>query len=199
MVRVGFHSQPHTRQHPPFPCSIVTRYHWAWVHISHKLLLPNRSIKLACSLISVSDLLLLVSGSLKLKTDTGSKRYGTISLLVSPSAIAIVLWKLLLVAKHPGALQIDIQPLLFWWLAESCEGLLSSWRRAKTHNLLICTTQRYVYTEHGCNNQNSGLYQLHIENKEVPVFKNPEAGWRCLVLLLDLYIEKLPDSRFVLL
>ena len=51
---------------------------------------------------------------------------------------------------------------------------------------------RYVYTKHGSKNRNGGFYQLHAENKVVLIFKNPEAGCTCLVLLLDLYIEKLP-------
>ena len=52
--------------------------------------------------------------------------------------------------------------------------------------------ERYIYTEHGSKNRNGGFYQLHVENKVVPIFKHPEAGCRCLVSLLDLYIEKLP-------
>ena len=53
---------------------------------------------------------------------------------------------------------------------------------------------RYVYTEHGSKNRNGGFYQLHVDNKRVEILKNPEAGRRCLVSLLDLYLEKLPPE-----
>jgi integrase len=33
---------------------------------------------------------------------------------------------------------------------------------------------------------------VHVENKSVPIFKNPAAGDRCLVSLLDKYLSKLP-------
>ena len=45
------------------------------------------------------------------------------------------------------------------------------------------------WTEHGLKNRNGGLYQLHIDNNNVTIFKNQEAGERCLVSLLDLYFR----------
>ena len=54
--------------------------------------------------------------------------------------------------------------------------------------------EHYVYTEHGSKNRNGGFYQLGVENKRVPIYRNKEAGERCLVSLLDLYISKLPEE-----
>lgn len=51
---------------------------------------------------------------------------------------------------------------------EQCNLKLSQF--TQLHN-----PERYVYTEHGSKNRNGEFYQLHIENKEVPIFKNPEA------------------------
>jgi len=51
-----------------------------------------------------------------------------------------------------------------------------------------------VYLEHGYKNRNGGFYQLHVENKRVEILKNPDAGNRCLVFLLDLYLGKLPKE-----
>ena len=51
-----------------------------------------------------------------------------------------------------------------------------------------------MYTEHGSKNRNGGFYQLGVENKCVPIYRNREAGERCLVYLLDLYISKIPDK-----
>ena len=51
-----------------------------------------------------------------------------------------------------------------------------------------------MYTEHGSKYRNGGFYQLHVNNKRVEILKNPEAGRRCLVSLLDLYLEKLPPE-----
>lgn len=54
--------------------------------------------------------------------------------------------------------------------------------------------ERYEYTEHGSKNRNGGFYQLQVENKSVSIFKNEGAGECCLVYLLDLYLQKLPQS-----
>ena len=51
---------------------------------------------------------------------------------------------------------------------------------------------RYVYSKHGSKNLNSGFFQLDVENKDVSIFKNEEAGEQCLVILLDMYMKRLP-------
>ena len=43
--------------------------------------------------------------------------------------------------------------------------------------------ERQVYMEHGSKNRNGGFFQLHVDNKEVSIFKNPTASQRCLVSL----------------
>jgi len=45
--------------------------------------------------------------------------------------------------------------------------------------------ERYVHLEYSSKNCSSSLYQLHVENKRVEILKNPDAGNRCLVFLLD--------------
>lgn len=87
-----------------------------------------------------------------------------------------------------------LQKAVFYYLGKVCclrggeeQRSLKLSQFTRLHN-----PERYIYTEHGSKNRNGGFYQLHVENKVVPIFKNPEAGSRCLVSLLDLYIEKLP-------
>lgn len=43
-------------------------------------------------------------------------------------------------------------------------------------------------------NRNGGLFQLHVDNKEVLIFKNPSEVQRCLVSLLDMYLSSLPEN-----
>ena len=50
---------------------------------------------------------------------------------------------------------------------------------------------RYVYIENGSKNRSGGLWQLHVDNKIVPIYACDEAGDRCHVRLLDKYISKL--------
>ena len=54
----------------------------------------------------------------------------------------------------------------------------------------------YVYVETGSKNRSGGLKELNVENKVVPVYASPAAGERCLVYLLDLYLQKLPPIAF---
>ena len=49
--------------------------------------------------------------------------------------------------------------------------------------------EHYVYTEYGSKNRNGGFYQLGVENKCVPIYRNREAGERCLVYLLSQFIH----------
>ena len=47
---------------------------------------------------------------------------------------------------------------------------------------------KYVYYENVSKNHNGSFRQLHIKSKAVPVYPSSEAGERCPVYLLDLYI-----------
>ena len=62
------------------------------------------------------------------------------------------------------------------------------------HNLSVTLILTYVYSEHGSKNHNGGFFQLDVENKNVSIFKNEEAGERCLVILLDMYLKRLPPG-----
>lgn len=53
---------------------------------------------------------------------------------------------------------------------------------------------KYVYYKNVSKNQNGSFKQLHVNSKVVPVFPCPEAGQRCPMYLLDLYISKLPEE-----
>ena len=55
----------------------------------------------------------------------------------------------------------------------------------------------YVYVETGSKNRSGGLKELNVENKVVPVYASPAAGERCLVYLLDLYLQKLPPIKYI--
>ena len=95
-------------------------------------------------------------------------------------------------AKTPDGLQKAV----FYYLGKVCCLRGEEQRHLKLSQFTrLHNPERYIYTEHGSKNRNGGFYQLHIENKVVPIFKNQEAGCRCLVSLLDLYIDKLPRSK----
>ena len=53
---------------------------------------------------------------------------------------------------------------------------------------------RYIYTEYTSKNRCGSLGQLRVINKSVPVVANCDAGDRCLVKILDVYLSKLPVS-----
>ena len=48
--------------------------------------------------------------------------------------------------------------------------------------------------EHRSLKRSGGLAQLHLKNKSVDVYRNPEAGDRCHCRILDVYISKLPQA-----
>ena len=52
----------------------------------------------------------------------------------------------------------------------------------------------YVYVENVSKNRNGSFKQLHVKSKTVPVYACKEAGVRCPVNILDLYISKLPSK-----
>ena len=54
----------------------------------------------------------------------------------------------------------------------------------------------FTFIEHGSKNRSGGLQQLKIDNKCVPCYAVPDESPRCLVYLLDLYLEKLPLAAF---
>ena len=54
----------------------------------------------------------------------------------------------------------------------------------------------YTYVEHGSKNRAGGVAELNIENKVVPCYSVPEDGEKCLVSLLDTYLNKLPGFAF---
>ena len=56
---------------------------------------------------------------------------------------------------------------------------------------------RYIYIENSSKNRKGGLQELKLEHKTVPVMADPEAGVRCHVYLLDLYIRKLPSEAIM--
>ena len=54
----------------------------------------------------------------------------------------------------------------------------------------------YVYIETSSKNLSGGLKEINLENKVVPVYVSPAAGERCLVHLLDWYLQKLSALAF---
>ena len=54
----------------------------------------------------------------------------------------------------------------------------------------------YTYVEHGSKNTSGGLAQLRIDNKCVPCYAVPDKNPACLVFLLDIYLNKLPQYAF---
>ena len=63
-------------------------------------------------------------------------------------------------------------------------------RGLKSSQLRSTDPDCYTYMENGSKNL-SGI-NLHVPNKIVPLYAQPEKRLRCLVYLLDLYIAKLP-------
>ena len=56
--------------------------------------------------------------------------------------------------------------------------------------------KRLTYTENGSKNRSGGMHQVHLDNKVVHHYANGSIGNRCLLLLVELYISKLPESAF---
>ena len=58
---------------------------------------------------------------------------------------------------------------------------------------------QYTYYENVSKNRNGTFKQLHVKEKEVPIYACPEfkATERCPVYLLDMYISKLPPEAVV--
>ena len=52
----------------------------------------------------------------------------------------------------------------------------------------------YIYHEYVSKNQSGTYQQLHLQSKVVPIYACPDAGERCHVFLLDLYLRKLPQE-----
>ena len=50
----------------------------------------------------------------------------------------------------------------------------------------------YIYHEYVSKNRPGTYQKLHLQNKQVPIYACPDAGERCHVFLLDLYLKKLP-------
>ena len=50
----------------------------------------------------------------------------------------------------------------------------------------------YIYHEYVSKNRPGTYQKLHLESKRVPLIACPDAGERCHVFLLDLYLKKLP-------
>ena len=71
------------------------------------------------------------------------------------------------------------------------------WKRAQITQIVAVTHASdpdcYIYTENGSKNRSGGLWQLHVENKIVPIVANSEL---CHVSLLDEYISKLPQKAY---
>ena len=53
---------------------------------------------------------------------------------------------------------------------------------------------KYEYTEHVSKTRNGTFKKLHIQSKVISLYRCPEAGNRCPVFVLDLYITKLPPE-----
>lgn len=56
------------------------------------------------------------------------------------------------------------------------------------------TDDKYVYSENVSKNRNGSFKQLHVQNKVVPLYPNPDIGEHCPVFILDKYISKLPKK-----
>ena len=56
--------------------------------------------------------------------------------------------------------------------------------------------RRYKYNKNASKNHKGGLSESLLEHKSVPTFTNPSASSKCHVLLLELYIRKLPKEAF---
>ena len=54
--------------------------------------------------------------------------------------------------------------------------------------------EKYVYTENGSKNHSGSLSERTVPNKSVPIFACRDAGDRCHVHLLDLYISRMPKK-----
>ena len=91
---------------------------------------------------------------------------------------------------------IGLQRAVFYYIGKACclRGGEEQRGLKPSQFSRLYDPDRYEYTENGSKNRTGGFYQLGIDNKSVPMFKNVHAGERCLVSLLDLYLSKLPQA-----
>ena len=54
----------------------------------------------------------------------------------------------------------------------------------------------YTYVEYSSKDRAGGLAQIRIDNKYVPCYAVPDKNPACLVYLLDIYLNKLPQYAF---
>ena len=89
-----------------------------------------------------------------------------------------------------------LQRAVFYYIGKVCCIRGGEEQRNLKPSQFKCYTSpdKYIYSEHGSKNHNGGFFQLDVENKTVSIFRNEEAGERCLVLLLDMYLKRLPEG-----
>ena len=88
---------------------------------------------------------------------------------------------------------VGLQRAVFYYVGKVCCIRGGEEQRNLKHSQFkrYSNPDRYIYSEHGSKNHNGGFFQLDVEKKNVSIFRNEEAGKRCLVDLLDNYLKRL--------
>ena len=79
---------------------------------------------------------------------------------------------------------IGLQRVVFYYIGKVCciRGGEEQRNLKPSQFKRYTNPDRYVYSKHGSTSHNGGFFQLDVENKNVSIFKNEEAGERCLVI-----------------
>ena len=89
---------------------------------------------------------------------------------------------------------LGLQRAVFFYMGKVCCLRGGEEQRNLKLSQLTRHENHFMYSEHGSKNRNGGFYQLGIDNKCVPIYRNEQAGERCVFSLLDKYISKLPEE-----
>ena len=63
------------------------------------------------------------------------------------------------------------------------------------HNLSTYLHEGFKYVEHGSKTFQGGFNQVHLPSKSVTIYRDENAGPRCLYTLLTLYLKRLPSDN----
>ena len=90
---------------------------------------------------------------------------------------------------HPQALQNAV----FFFYVGKCLCLRGG--EELTRSQCVDISDGFKYVEYGSKTLHGGFNQLHLPSKSVTIYRDENAGPRCLYTLLSLYFKKLPHNN----
>ena len=91
---------------------------------------------------------------------------------------------------------LRLSRMLFFFYIGKC---LCLWggeeHRNLTRSQFINLPDGFKFVEHGSKTFQGGFNQLHLPSKSVTIYRDENAGPRCLYTLLTLYLKRLPSDN----